>query len=87
MTCELGERLMNEYEDIEYVISQLNWYLLPAKIQKTLPIIINNAQQAVDVQCFGSMNICRESFQKVNKFLWFDHIMLNLFFSTKIYFR
>lgn len=65
VTCELGERLMSEYEDIEYVICQFDWYLLPADVQKTLPTIIINAQQAVNIQCFGSTNTSRESFQKV----------------------
>ena len=65
ISCELCERLMGEYDDIGYVICQFDWYLLPIKIQKTLPTIIINAQQAVDIQCFGSTNANRESFQKV----------------------
>lgn len=63
--CELGERLMSEYENIEYVISQFDWYLLPAEVQRILPTIIINAQQAVNIQCFGSTNTSRESFQRV----------------------
>lgn len=65
ITCELGERLMSEFSDIANVIGQFDWYLLPPEVQKTLPTIIINAQQAVNIECFGSMNTCRESFQQV----------------------
>lgn len=65
ITCELGERLMNEYADIEYVICQFDWYLLPLEVQRQLTTIVINAQHPVVVQCFGSTNTSRESFQQV----------------------
>lgn len=65
IACELGERLMSEFEDIDYVICQFDWYLLPAEVQKIIPTIIINAQQAVCIECFGSTNTNREAFQKV----------------------
>lgn len=65
-SCELGERLMSEYEEIEYEISQFDWYLLPADVQQILATIIINGQQAVNIRCFGSTNTSRESFQKVS---------------------
>lgn len=65
VTCELGERLISEYEEIEYVICQFDWYLLPAEVQKVLPTIVINAQKTVTIECFGSTNTNRESFQKV----------------------
>ena len=70
LTCELCERLMDEYDDIGYVIYQFDWYLLPIKVQKTLPTIIINAQRSIDMQCFGSTNANRESFQKVNNSIY-----------------
>lgn len=65
VSCEMGERLINEYEDIEFVICQLDWYLLPLEIQQMLTTIIINAQHPVTIECFGSTNVNRESFMQV----------------------
>ena len=69
MKGELGENLTKEYEDIEYVICQFEWYLLPLGIQRILTTNIINAQQSVTIECFGSSSIDRESFQKVSSAL------------------
>lgn len=89
ITCEMNQQLTNDYEDIEYVIGQFDWYLLPADVQRILPIIVINAQQAVNIQCFGSTNANRESFQKVREKRCgkkVERFMLNLIDLMK-YFR
>lgn len=89
ITCELGQRLICEYADIEDVICQFDWYLLPLDIQKALTIIIFNAQQPVTIECFGSTNTNRESFQQVclmrkRHMQNSNHIQFNVFNGMKL---
>lgn len=65
ITCEMGERLKSKYEDIEHMIGQLDWYLVPAEVQRILPTIIINAQKSVTFEIFASTDTSRESFQTV----------------------
>ena len=67
--CELGQRFSNAFCDIDDSIFQLDWYLLPFELQKTLPIIVNYAQQPLVVQFFGSYSCSRNQFKKVS--LWY----------------
>lgn len=65
ITCEMGEQLKSKYEDIEHMIGQLDWYLVPAEVQRILPTIIINAQKSVTFEIFASTDTSRESFQTV----------------------
>lgn len=64
-SCEIGQRFSNAYEEIDYEIAQFDWYLMPIKTQQMLPTLMINAQQAVDIECFGSMACGRDTFKKV----------------------
>ena len=64
--CEIGQRFSNAYEDIDSVIIQIDWYLLPMKIQQMLPTIMINSQQPFEVKCFGSSTCSRETFKKAS---------------------
>lgn len=66
IACELGQRTTLALNDCCDVINQFDWYLLPADIQRLLPIIINCAQQAVDIKCYGSVACNRETFRYVS---------------------
>lgn len=63
--CELGERLIHSYSEIDDTIIQLDWYLFSFDIQKILPIIFMNSQKPVPILIFGSTQTKRETFQKV----------------------
>lgn len=63
--CELGERLISAYSEIDDVMSQIDWYLFHIKIQKIMPIIIVNSQKPISITIFGSMTTNRETFHKV----------------------
>ena len=65
VTCELAGRMSNEFDDINDSIGQFDWHSFPLKMQKILPTIIQNAQQPVGFECFGSVMCNRETFQKV----------------------
>lgn len=63
--CEIGERVRSEFMKLNFTIGQFNWYFFSYEIQKTLPIIIINAQADVLIQWFGSISCVREVFKKV----------------------
>lgn len=67
IVCELGQRVSNEFSEISHIIEQFEWYLFSVEMQKRLPIIIINAQEAVVIKCFGSIISDRETFKKVCK--------------------
>lgn len=63
---ELGQKLTNSFDKIEDLINQLDWYLLPIRIQNLLPTIIMNEQQPTVIRCFGNILCSRDQFKKVN---------------------
>lgn len=65
LTCELCGRISYRFDEIDYIIKDFKWYLFPLKIRKTLPTIMINAQQAVYVECLGSIPCDRETLKKV----------------------
>ena len=54
-----------EFDDINDLINQFDWYSFPLKMQQMLPFILANAQQPVGFECFGSFACNRELFRKV----------------------
>lgn len=65
ISCELGQRMADAFEEIEITIDRCDWYLLPIKTKRTLLMIIANVQQPVEVGCFGSTTCAREVFKNV----------------------
>lgn len=65
INCELGQKITDAYEQVEITIERSDWYLFPIKTQQMLPMIIANAQQPVELECFGSMKCNREMFKNV----------------------
>lgn len=66
VACELAGRVSYEFDEIDYIIGQFEWYSFSHELQKMVPFITMNAQQEVAFQCFGSHNCNRETFKKVN---------------------
>lgn len=64
--CEFGERASDGFDELDYVIGQLDWYTFPIEIQRKLPIVINIAQQPVVVRGFLNILCTREVFKKVS---------------------
>lgn len=65
LACEFCGRCCYRFDGINDVVNQFDWYLFPIELQKSLPMIVNNAQQAFHFECFGSIPCDRETFQKV----------------------
>lgn len=65
MCCELGQRISNEFNDINGLIDQFQWYRFPNKIKRILPMTMTMAQKPVSIQCFGGFSCCRDTFKKV----------------------
>lgn len=65
IACELGEGMIEAFDEIDSTIDQLNWYLFPIEFQQILPMIIVNAQQLIEMECFGSIACTRDVFKNV----------------------
>lgn len=67
VACELGERVSNEFDELDDEIYHFNWYKFPQNVCRTLPMIQMCTQQPVRINVFGKRITCtREIFQKVS---------------------
>lgn len=73
--CEYGERICSRFDEINDVIHQTDWYLLPVKMQKMIPTILIAAQRPVLLMGFGNVACTRENYKKV-KFISVPNIKL-----------
>lgn len=67
MLCEFGENVTHSFSEIDYTISEFNWYLFPSDVQKILPTLMAFVQKPVEFPVFGSVKSSRESFKNVNQ--------------------
>lgn len=44
ISCELAERLTDDFNTIEDILNQWDWYLLPLKMRRLLPTLMINLQ-------------------------------------------
>lgn len=63
-----GVRWMHE-KLLTKLCPKLDWYLFPSAIRRMLPTLIANVQQPVEIECFGSINCCRDAFKQVSLFI------------------
>lgn len=63
--CEISERYSNAFSEINDVVGQLEWYLLPIEAQRLLPLLIMYCQKPFVIKFFGNIACSREQFKKV----------------------
>lgn len=76
ISCELCQRMSNEFSEISSIIEQFEWYSFSFEMQKRLSFVIMNAQDTVTIKCFGSIASDRETFKKVSlcQNSWLAHL-------------
>lgn len=67
VVCELAQRACDYFNDIDQMVIQWKWYLLPNGVQRLLPMIMMNVQQPVELECFGRISCNRETSSRVNR--------------------
>lgn len=65
ISCELGQRGSNAFDEILDEFDGFNWYKFPLETQRLLPMLIAEAQLPVEVEVFGSITCCRYVMQTV----------------------
>lgn len=65
ISCEIGQRMTDAFDQISTSIDKSDWYLFPNNIKRMLPMIVANAQRLVELECFGSITCTREVFKNV----------------------
>lgn len=63
--CEVGQRMTDSFEKINFTMDLIDWYLFPSDIKRMFPMILAISQQPVSLECFGSIVCGREVFKKV----------------------
>lgn len=64
--CEIFERAGSGFEGINDVLNEIDWYLLPIDLQRMLPMILVNAQQPIQFECYASISCSRKTFKNVS---------------------
>lgn len=63
--CELGEMVTNQYELLDDELCQLDWYLFPIEMQRSLVIFMSFTQQPAMIRGFANVRCGRDTFKKV----------------------
>lgn len=66
VTCELGQRGSNAFEEILDEFDKFNWYKFPLEISRSLPMILAVAQMPVALEVFASIACCRDVLKTVS---------------------
>lgn len=66
LVCEIGEHIHCEFNEINNLIVQSEWYSLPFQVKRILPTILYNSQKSVYLECFGSNPCSRMIFKEVS---------------------
>lgn len=66
LTCEVGQRFTNAFAEVDDDLTLLNFYLLPVKARRVLPMLIMYSQQPLIAQFFGSLSVTRDQFKRVS---------------------
>lgn len=66
---EFGERVTNEFNEVDNMFCHLNWYSLPKDIQRMLTTVIISTQEPIVLRGFGNYSCTRGSFQNVCFFI------------------
>lgn len=66
--CECGERLSDQYNDIDIKLFQSNWYTFPKDIQKLIPILLNGTKRPAVLRGIGNIILKRKAFKNVRHF-------------------
>lgn len=65
ITCEIGQKGIEETNKIECTINEYDWYEFSIEIRRILPIPIMAAQERC-ANIFGSKEVCRDTFGSVS---------------------
>lgn len=71
--CYFGDQMTSRFENIQSTLYLCQWYLLPNKLEKSIPMILRSSQKSIYLQGFGSNSCTRETFKKVFLMLKIDN--------------
>lgn len=66
--CDFGQKVTDQFSEIDDMIYFSDWYTFPKEIQRILPTVLMTAQQPVILEGFANLKCTREAFNKVNNF-------------------
>lgn len=65
--CEIGERVADNFEEINSAFCGMDWYLFPTEARRMMPIILMATRQAVQFKGYGNIPATRGTFKGVIK--------------------
>lgn len=65
--CYFGDGVTTRFHDVNDLMYECSWRLLPVNLRKELPMILAAAQNPAHLRGFANLNCSCEVFKKVNK--------------------
>lgn len=65
LSCDLGQRLSNVFDEFNNDAWTKNWYLYPLELQRMFLLFGAGTQQSVNIRCYGNILCIRETMRKV----------------------
>lgn len=63
--CYFGQSIRGQFNQLNDVIYEFEWYLYPVEIQRMIPTILIATQNTPSLKGFGNVNCTHETFKKV----------------------
>lgn len=64
-SCEIGERVTEQFDVFDITVKQCQWYLMPIELQRMFVIVLSSSQQPVYLHGYGDIQCTRASFKQV----------------------
>lgn len=65
VVCEPGEYVTKEFDAFGKELERCDWHLLSIDLRRSYLIFLLNAQESINIQCYGRVLCKRETFKKV----------------------
>lgn len=65
LVCEPGHQVTEAYAQYEQELVQCNWHLLPTITKRLYLMFLLDAQQPINIQCYGGVLCARDIFKNV----------------------
>lgn len=65
VTCESGERVINQFDKFGLEAGQCEWNKLPIKMQRMYLIFLSDVQQPKNFQSYAGIKCTRDTFKQV----------------------
>lgn len=84
LPCEIGQRLTDTFDEINFQFEQLRWYLLAIEIRRMVTTTMIFAQKSIIFECYGVLFCNRDQLKTVNQSNFYRTMKVLQYFGINI---